>query len=107
MTAKRDLNVFEPVVCTLPTGDAARRRAEVAALVRRAQAVAETSCGVMLTYAGDDDTARALLDFVLFERRCCAQFTYQLRFAPDQSRMQLEVDGPAELAESVRAWLVA
>jgi hypothetical protein len=98
------LDPLAALSCSLPEGEAGRRRAEVGALFARAELRTETEDGAELEYPGDDATARALLDFVLFERRCCAALTYELRFVPDHTRLRLRLAGPPELRQAVRAW---
>ncbi|HEY0780882.1 MAG TPA: hypothetical protein VGE98_00390 [Thermoanaerobaculia bacterium] len=92
------------LACRLPEGEAGRRRALVGALFEQALARRATDDGVELEYAGDDETARGLLDFVLFERRCCAEVAYHLSFAPDHSRVRLRLAGDGPLAAAVRQW---
>lgn len=92
------------LTCTLPEGEAGRRRAEVGALFARARRVVAMDDGVDLEYPGDDATARALLDFALFERRCCSRLTYELRFVPDHTTVRLRITGPDALVPAVWAW---
>ncbi len=54
---------------------------------------------MLVEFPGADDTARALIEFVLAERRCCPHFTYELGFAPDHQRVTLRLRaGGANLA---------
>ena len=90
--------------CRLPEGEAGPRRVEVGELFAQAIGRRATDDGVELDYPGDDATARGLLDFVLFERRCCVEVTYQLIFKPDHSLVRLRLSGPGPLAAAVREW---
>lgn len=67
------------------------RLPEVKTLLGRATDRRATDDGVILEFAGDDATARTVLDFVLAERRCCAQFTYEISFAPPHERVTLRL----------------
>ena len=92
------------LACALPEGEAGERRAEVGRLFARAERRFETEDGAELEYPGDDETARALLDFVLFERRCCAQLAYELRFIPEHGAVRLRISGSGSQVPAVRAW---
>jgi hypothetical protein len=72
------------------------RLPEVKTLLGRATARHGTEDGVIIQFPGDDATARTVLEFVLAERRCCAQFTYEISFAPpnEQLALRLRADGP-------------
>jgi len=67
------------------------RRAEVRDLLRKATGRRDTDDGVSIDFPPDDTTAQTLLEFVLAERRCCAQFTYEMAFAPKSERLTLRL----------------
>lgn len=69
------------------------RLPEVKALLGKATARRATDDGVIIEFPGDDTTARTVLEFVLAERRCCAQFTYEIAFAPPADRVTLRLRG--------------
>ncbi len=75
-----------PLVCT-DLG----RLPEVKALLGQATARRATDDGVIIEFAGDDATARTVLEFMLAERRCCAHFTYELVLAPPEDRVTLRL----------------
>lgn len=97
--------------CTLPPEGVDRRRVASAELFRQARSAEPIATGVRLAYAGADETARALLDFVLFERRCCGRLRYTLRFEPGpggaHDTIVLELEGNGPDAAAVRAWAAA
>ena len=96
--------VLAALSCTLPEGEAGRRRAEVGRLFANARRVSELPDGVELEFAGDDATARALFDFVMFERQCCAQLRFDLRFIPEHSAVSLCITGAPELVAPIRTF---
>ncbi len=92
------------LACTLPEGEAGQRRLEVGKLFAQPVRTTTIPDGVELEYASDDVTARALYDFVMFERRCCAQLSYELRFDTPHRAIQLRISGAPELVSSIRAF---
>jgi len=93
------------LACTLPTADLPRRAGETRALFARAIDVQPTADGATLVFSGDDATARALLELVLAERRCCAALTFELRSAPDHSTTALRISGGERHAAAIHAWV--
>jgi hypothetical protein len=91
------------LVCALPEGDQAQRRIEIQALLQNRTAFALHPDGVELEWEFSEQAARSLLDFVLFERTCCKTFTYELGFAPPQTRVTLRMRASAEQVEALQA----
>ncbi len=91
------------LVCTLPDGDQAQRRSEIQALLQNRTALTRHPDGVELEWEFSEETARSLLDFILFERTCCKTFTYELGFAPPQNRITLRMRASAEQVEALQA----
>ena len=58
------------------------RAPEVKSILSKATGRRITDDGVIVEFPNHDATARALLEFVLAERRCCAFFSYELGFSP-------------------------
>jgi hypothetical protein len=58
------------------------RAPEVKSILSKATGRRTTDDGVIVEFPNDDATARAVLEFVLAERRCCAFFSYELGFSP-------------------------
>ena len=96
--------IGEDLACTLATEELAPRGRATANLFDRAERRRRLPDGAELEFGGDDDAARALLEFVLLERRCCAQLTYELHFAPDHSTIVLRLRGRGRQSEAIRAW---
>jgi hypothetical protein len=51
-----------------------------------------------------EETARGLLDFILFERICCKTFAYELSFPPPHDRITLRLRAPAGQVETLQAF---
>jgi hypothetical protein len=79
------------VACVLPPIDRAGRRVSVQDLLQHATRWTECEDGMLMEFPGGDETARALFEFVLAERRCCPHFTYELGFAPDHQRVTVRL----------------
>lgn len=58
------------------------RAPEVRNILSKSTGRRQTEDGVIVEFPNDDATARTLLEFVLAERQCCAQFTYEIGFSP-------------------------
>jgi hypothetical protein len=92
------------IQCTLPEGALAARRAAIQQLLKSRTAVTRHPDGVELAWTLSEETARTLLDFVLFERVCCETFTYELSFPPPHDRITLRLRAPAEQVEALQAF---
>lgn len=90
------------LVCTLPAAEHAQRGVDVQSALSRATAQRELEDGVLLVFDNSDDTARLLLDLVLAERRCCAQFTYALSFGADYRPIELRVSAADALVQPLK-----
>jgi hypothetical protein len=91
------------LVCALPEGDRAQRRSEIQILLQNRTALTRHADGVELEWGFSEETARGLLDFILFERRCCKTFTYELRFTPPHNQVTLRMRASAEQVEALQA----
>jgi hypothetical protein len=91
------------LVCTLPEGDRAQRRIEIQTLLQKRTKLTSHPDGVELEWAFSDETARSLLDFVLFERTCCKTFTYELGFAPPHEQVTLRMRASVEQVAALQA----
>jgi hypothetical protein len=94
----------EALACDLPAEGVARRAADTERLFARAREWRPLPDGATLVFPGDDETARALFEFVVFERRCCAQLSYELAFVPDHSTVRLTMRGAGAQVDGIRAW---
>lgn len=91
------------VACSLPEGALRQRRAEIQTLLESRAALTRHPDGVEQEWAFSEEIARSLLDFILFERRCCKTFTYVLSFPPPYNRVALRMRAPAEQVEALQA----
>jgi hypothetical protein len=91
-----------PIACTLNDRELARRRAEIAAgIFRRVDAVDELPDGYAFRFPASPETARELLDFMLYERDCCAFLTFELVFERGHGATWLRLRG----GEGVKAFV--
>ena len=95
-------NVALGLACTLPPTRRDARRADIGTLLERANDRRVEPDGVTLSFAWSDVLARTLLEFVLAERQCCPQMTYELRFPASDVAVELRVRSPAEHLLAVR-----
>jgi hypothetical protein len=91
------------LICALPEGDRAQRRIEIQSLLQNRTAFTRHPDGVELEWPFSQQTARSLLDFILFERTCCETFTYELGFAPPHDRITLRMRASAVQVEALQA----
>jgi hypothetical protein len=91
------------VVCTLPEDSLRKRRAEIHALLESRTALTRHPDGVEMEWRFSEETARSLLDFVLFERTCCKTFAYELSFSPPHSGVTLRLRASSEQVEALQA----
>lgn len=85
------------LVCTLPAGAQHSRRVDMNTLLARATSIRGTPEGIVLLFADAGEIAQSLLDFVLAERICCAQFRYTLVFSAARVPVELHVSASQEL----------
>lgn len=99
-----DTRTLRTLGCSLPDGEAGERRAEVGRLFAQSTAATTLPDGIELEYPGDEATTRALFDFVVFERGCCAQLGFELRFAPPHRVVRLRITGAPEFVLPIRSF---
>jgi hypothetical protein len=90
--------------CTLPEGALAERRLAIQALFKSRTAVTRHPDGLELQWTFSEETARSLLEFVLFERICCKTLTYELNFQPPHDLVTLRMRAPTEQVETLQAF---
>jgi hypothetical protein len=91
------------LACSLPEDALRERMAGVRGLLSRATERRPLDDGALLRFSGDDEAARLLLDFVLFERRCCSALAFELVFEPPHDAVALRVRGGGEGVALARA----
>ena len=91
------------ILCALPEGDRGQRRVEIQALLQRQTAFTCHPDGVEMEWRFSEETARSLLDFILFERSCCKTFSYELGFPPPHKTVNLRVRASTEQVDPLQA----
>ena len=93
-----------PIACTLSEVDLAKRReTTIATLFQQAIARQELDDGYRFCFPGTDEQADELLNFIKFERHCCAFFTFELSFEPNQGNIWFILRG----GDGVKAFIQA
>ena len=88
-----------PLACTLSESELVTRAEEVSELFKGVQQVDELTDGYALRFPGSATWADRLLQFIIFERKCCPFFTFALVFEPQQGPIWLHLRG----SEGVKA----
>lgn len=92
------------LVCSLPNEDRRQRLIEIQALLQKRSYSVRVRDGVLLEWPFSAEAAQGLLDFVLFERVCCASFCYELEFSPPHTGVRLRITAPAGQVEALQAF---
>lgn len=95
------------LVCSLPAGERPERRASIQAVVSQAISWRELENGVSFSFDNSDAIARSLLDLVLAERHCCAQFTYSIVFEHQHQPIELRVQASGQLVRLLKGLFVS
>ena len=90
------------LVCTLPASERGERRLSVKDILSRATSAREIENGVAFLFENSDDAARSLLDLVLAERNCCAQFSYTIGFEPQHAPIAFRVEAMGALVQPLK-----
>lgn len=85
------------LLCTLPNTELADRRMEVQKFFGRACSVAAISTGLRFVFHNTNETAHALVDFILFEQKCCNAVSYELQSLPPHTTLILLLHASGEL----------
>jgi hypothetical protein len=93
MTSKPLVEAALAAICDMNEPDRAMRAAAVERFIAGAIAVVMIPRGVVLQFERSGANARAVLDFISFERECCARYKYRMRSANDM--LDLEITGHA------------
>src|SRR4051812_13066916 len=92
-----------PIACDLSERDQQLRRQELAAdIFKDFEQVEELADGYAFRYPGDEVYVRRLLEFIMFERKCCAFMTFELLFEPGQGSIWLRLRGAPGVREFIR-----
>lgn len=77
-----------------------KRAADIRAL-SDIQALTELSDGYGFGFEGADKKIEALVEFVIFERKCCVFLTYELIFESHERMVWLNIRGGADIKELI------
>ena len=82
--------------CSLSSTELARRSAEISKLIEGSLEWRRLPDRFAVSFPGDEQTARRLLDFILEERRCCTFLSFGMTFEPEMGFIQLNLGGSQE-----------
>ena len=83
-----------PIACSLSDVQLRERRDDLAhGLLARCEKVAELADGYEFAFAGEEETAAQIMEFILEERRCCPFFGFELVIKPDNGPIILRLRG--------------
>jgi hypothetical protein len=94
MTAKPLVGAALAEICNLNERNRALRAEAVERFIAGAAAVLMIPDGVLLKFRRTGANARAVLDFISFERECCARYKYRTRSANDMLDLEITGQGP-------------
>ncbi|MBX7151917.1 hypothetical protein K1X84_09780 [bacterium] len=89
------------VACKLNSAEQVKRSKEIKQeLLSKSTDVNELTDGFEWIFDASDETANQLIDFVNFERDCCAFFTFTMIFPPDKKIIRLQITGEKDILKS-------
>jgi hypothetical protein len=99
---RRAVDSAMALVCTIPAADRAERIGSAQTVITQATSFRELDNGVAFTFNNSEDVARLLLDLVLAETKCCAQFNYSIVFGSPHQTIELRVEAHPRLARRLK-----
>jgi hypothetical protein len=99
---RRAVDSAMALVCTIPASDRAERIVSVETVITQATSFRELDSGVAFMFNSSEDVARLLLDLVLAETKCCAQFNYSIVFESPHRTIELRVEAHPRLARRLK-----
>ena len=100
--APPDIDDALALSCTLPPAGRDERRIAVQEAIAQATSASELDLGVAFAFDHTDDVARRLLELVLAERTCCAEFVYTIVITPRENRIALRIEGTGRHVQPVK-----
>jgi hypothetical protein len=92
-----------PKACTLADKDQIKLQTTIAEeLFTNFQQSRELNDGYALSYPGNDHWAAKLTEFIIFERKCCRFFTFELEFEPNEGPIWFRLRGPDGVKDFVK-----
>ena len=96
-----------PIACLLPNHEQAKRREEIANdIFKRVEEIQELRDGFSFRYPGTDEWISKILKFIMFERKCCPFFTFELLFASNTGPIYLHIRGSKDVKEFIKKGLL-
>jgi hypothetical protein len=107
MSDKAVNNTKLPIACLLPNEEQAKRRERIVNDVfKKAEKVRELRDGFSFRYPGTDEWISKISEFIMFERKCCPFFTFELLFAKNGGPVYLQMRGSNEVKEFIKKGLL-
>jgi hypothetical protein len=92
-----------PKACTLVDKDQIKLQTTIAEeLFTNFKQFRELNEGYELSYPGNDHWAAKLTEFIIFERKCCRFFTFELEFEPNEGPIWFRLRGPDGVKDFVK-----
>jgi hypothetical protein len=96
-----------PIACFLPNHEQAKRREVIANdIFKKAEEVRELRDGFSFRYPGTDEWISKISEFIMFERKCCPFFTFELLFASNTAPVYLHIRGSKDVKEFIKKELL-
>lgn len=96
----------ETFACTLTSVELQRRRESIKTeILSRATSRERTAKAWVLTFPGDADLLKKLMEFIVLERECCAFLQFKLDVEPYGRATRLELGGPPAALDFVGSFL--
>jgi hypothetical protein len=96
-----------PIACLLPNHEQAKRREKIANdIFKGAEETREIRDGFSFRYPGTDDWISKISEFIMFERKCCPFFTFELLFASNIGPVHLHIRGSKDVKEFIKKGLL-
>jgi hypothetical protein len=96
-----------PIACLLPNHEQAKRREKISNdIFKRAEEIQELRDGFSFRYPGTDKWISKISEFIMFERKCCPFFTFELLFASNNGPVYLYIRGSKDVKEIIKKGLL-
>src|SRR5215210_3525735 len=96
-----------PIACLLPRQEQAKRRERITnEFFKGAEEIRELRDGFSFRYPGTDEWNSKISEFIMFERKCCPFFTFELLFASNTGLVYLHIRGSKDVKEFIKKGLL-
>ena len=90
-------------LCALSDAEFENRRKELHGFIEQARSVTPTSTGLRFVFCNTHKNAHSLVDFILFEQKCCSAVSYELQALPPHTDLVLQLHASGEALASLQA----